>query len=180
MPNVTPRATASPCGSHDAPAPTAAAGDGSGHVLVAAAARAQHGGRETIAPFSHPFRTFIRPVPLPPPLRLDSSPLFIYGFIFRELTFPPSTARAPLYWLFFTALFFINTRDLIPIQAIRKFETEYTLRQGHRALLFAQSGEAGPHCWCCSLSVTRYSRSLERVRTREPPAILTTSSSTPR
>ena len=125
MPNVTPRATASPCGSHDAPTPTAAAGDGSGHVLVAAAARAQHGGRETIAPFSHPFRTFIRPVPLPPPLRLDSSPLFIYGFIFRELTFPPSTARAPLYWLFFTALFFINTRDLIPIQAIRKPSIRY-------------------------------------------------------
>jgi hypothetical protein len=34
------------------------------HVLVAAAARA-HGGRETIAPFSHPFRTFV-PTPLSP------------------------------------------------------------------------------------------------------------------
>jgi hypothetical protein len=180
MPNVTPRATASPCGSHDAPAPTAAAGDGSGHVLVAAAARAQHGGRETIAPFSHPFRTFIRPVPLPPPSLPYSSPLFIYGFtlFFVSLLFPPSTARAPLYWLFFYRFILYKYARSNSYTSYTK--TEYTLRQGHRALLFAQSGEAGPHCWCCSLSVTRYSRSLERVRTREPPAILTTSSSTPR
>ena len=46
------------------------------HVLVAAAARA-HGGRETIAPFSHPFRTFIRPFPLPPPTLL---PYFFVPF----------------------------------------------------------------------------------------------------
>ena len=176
MPNVTPRATASPCGSHDAPAPTAAAGDGSGHVLVAAAARAQHGGRETIAPFSHPFRTFIRPVPfaLPPPLALLFSLvyLWLYAF-FRELTFPPLHPSIGFYR-------FILYKYARSNSYTSYTKTEYTLRQGHRALLFAQSGEAGPHCWCCSLSVTRYSRSLERVRTREPPAILTTSSSTPR
>jgi hypothetical protein len=132
--------------------------------------------RTLLTPFPH----FYSPCSLTPPSSPYSSPLFIYGFtlFFVSLLFPPSTARAPLYWLFFYRFILYKYARSNSYTSYTK--TEYTLRQGHRALLFAQSGEAGPHCWCCSLSVTRYSRSLERVRTREPPAILTTSSSTPR
>ena len=45
------------------------------------------------------------PVPLPPPLRLTLPPYLFMALrcdlFFVSLLFPPSTARAPLYWLFF-------------------------------------------------------------------------------
>ena len=53
--------------------------------------------RTLLTPFPH----FYSPCSLTPPSSPFSSPLFIYGFtlFFVSLLSPPSTARAPLYWL---------------------------------------------------------------------------------
>jgi hypothetical protein len=72
----TPRATASPCGSHDAPArrPPEMARP---RRRCCSCSWRLHGGRETIAPLSHPYRTFTVFALSPSPRY--SSPLFLQG-----------------------------------------------------------------------------------------------------